>query len=1106
MYVGSRDITLDIYGGVFKSDSAAQWNGTLLAITYLGPSHIQATIPASSMTALGTGQLVIANPDGSASSPFSIDIMANPVPTLSYVSPQSAPAGSKRIDVILSGAGFTNASTAYWETTPLETTISGTQLRATLTPQHLQRVGTFNISVVNPGPGGGGTSSSMPFSTYLPIATNDLVYSSSLKMLYASVPSTAGSLGNSVVAIDPVTGNVISSVFVGSEPNKLALSSDGKVLWVGVDGASAVRKVDLTTMTASTQFVLGENAGIYNSPKTALDLAVMPGSPDTVAIYTQAFPNATIRIFDAGIPRAKSYTGGGYLAFDSTGTKIYTIAGSSGWGSGYAVLTVDSTGIASARVLNSSGALNSAFKYDNGRIYTPSGTVIDAETGSLLATFYSQPNTVAYGSVAPDSTLAKVFILSSDYYASQNQIIAFDTTTFVKTGSVSYAGLTSTSSNASSLVRWGQNGLAFRTASQIYILQSNIVRDMSSTPADVGVSLSAPANTTTGTNLTYTATVTNSGPNTANNVVLVNSLPNGVTLVSNAPAQGTCGGSAVAWCNLGAIAKGASVQVQFTVTPTTAGALADTATVSATEPDPDITNNTATTSVAITGSDYNPVPFISGLSPNLVEVDSPTFVLKVTGAGFASSSTVQWNGSLLPTSFVDANTLTATVDSAYLTDLAYAWISVSSPAPGGGTSSAVPVMGYRVISLDASQIAFEPFRRKIYASVSSTATQLTGNSIVSIDPLTGTVSSPVNIGSEPNSLTFSDDGNYMFVGLDGSGSISRFNLSTNSPEFSFSLGSTYSGSAYKARSIAVAPGNPNLLAVDVGGIGIWDITGTTAAPRGFGGYYSASVVFADSTHLYSYDADSTGAEFYRWTLSSSGVTLLDDSTLNGMGGFGGGFKLARGIIFGAGGGVANPSTTPPSMLGRYATSGSVAPDPWLGRTFFLGCKTTDYYCSAGNALLAFDQTTFRRTDLLALPTDQGKNLIRWGSDGLAFRSSTSSSYTPVAGSGLIYIVRGPFVSPELGVAHARPTLTSVSPSQVSAGTGNIYVTVVGSGFVPGASARWNNSERTTYFVDSTHLSVAIPAADLANSGTASITVLNPGSATPSSGVSFTIAQ
>jgi trimeric autotransporter adhesin len=50
---------------------------------------------------------------------------------------------------------------------------------------------------------------------------------------------------------------------------------------------------------------------------------------------------------------------------------------------------------------------------------------------------------------------------------------------------------------------------------------------------------------------------------------------------------------------------------------------------------------------------------------------------------------------------------------------------------------------------------------------------------------------------------------------------------------------------------------------------------------------------------------------------------------------------------------------------------------------------------------------------------------------------------------------------------------------------------------------WNNHERTTTFVDSSHLTVAIPASDLAQAGTATVVVNNPGSSNSGS-VSFTI--
>src|SRR5436309_1452437 len=55
----------------------------------------------------------------------------------------------------------------------------------------------------------------------IPLAANDLVYDAVTQRLYASVPGTGGNIGNSIVAIDPASGTLLSSTFIGSEPGKL---------------------------------------------------------------------------------------------------------------------------------------------------------------------------------------------------------------------------------------------------------------------------------------------------------------------------------------------------------------------------------------------------------------------------------------------------------------------------------------------------------------------------------------------------------------------------------------------------------------------------------------------------------------------------------------------------------------------------------------------------------------------------------------------------------------------------------------------------------------------------------------------------------------------
>ena len=73
----------------------------------------------------------------------------------------------------------------------------------------------------------------------LPIITKDVVFDRTTGKLYASVPSQAGAMGNSIARINPVTGQIEGFVFIGSEPGKLALSDDGHTLYVSLDGAAA---------------------------------------------------------------------------------------------------------------------------------------------------------------------------------------------------------------------------------------------------------------------------------------------------------------------------------------------------------------------------------------------------------------------------------------------------------------------------------------------------------------------------------------------------------------------------------------------------------------------------------------------------------------------------------------------------------------------------------------------------------------------------------------------------------------------------------------------------------------------------------------------------
>ncbi len=106
----------------------------------------------------------------------------------------------------------------------------------------------------------------------------------------------------------------------------------------------------------------------------------------------------------------------------------------------------------------------------------------------------------------------------------------------------------------------------------------------------------APDPVQVGSNLVYTLTVTNLGPTTASNVTLVDRLPLGATVVDN--GGGSLSGGQVTFA-LGDLLVGESRTNMFTITPYRDGIATNSASVSATQPDPAPENNVAVTLTGI---------------------------------------------------------------------------------------------------------------------------------------------------------------------------------------------------------------------------------------------------------------------------------------------------------------------------------------------------------------------------------------------------------------------------------------------------------------------------------------------------------------------------
>ena len=81
-----------------------------------------------------------------------------------------------------------------------------------------------------------------------------------------------------------------------------------------------------------------------------------------------------------------------------------------------------------------------------------------------------------------------------------------------------------------------------------------------------------------------------------------------------------------------------------------------------------------------------PAPTLTSIDPQAVLAGSPTFTLTVNGANFVSGTVARVDGSNVPTTYVNATRLTATIAAHYLEAPGQLEITVGNPGPGGGNS------------------------------------------------------------------------------------------------------------------------------------------------------------------------------------------------------------------------------------------------------------------------------------------------------------------------------------------------------------------------------------------------------------------------------------
>jgi hypothetical protein len=255
----------------------------------------------------------------------------------------------------------------------------------------------------------------------------------------------------------------------------MAISEDGSVLYVGLRGARAVRRVDLSSRTPGLQFTLTNQS---NDQLVALDLAVQPGNPNTVGVTTGSVASSGTygpAVYDNGVRRPKMLSI--YQGTDLVWTSPNRIVAYNGSHTGSELIetSVDASGVTFVReVREGLSAFSTDLVQVGDRLYGSDGSIVDAASLARIGSFALRTGGSTGNFYGPAVNISPGLAYFLEIGNDGASIHAFSTDTFVKVASRRVTGVSSSTHPANFgdayLVRWGARGLAFRTTEAVYLI------------------------------------------------------------------------------------------------------------------------------------------------------------------------------------------------------------------------------------------------------------------------------------------------------------------------------------------------------------------------------------------------------------------------------------------------------------------------------------------------------------------------------------------------------------------------------------------------------------------------------------------------------------
>jgi 6-phosphogluconolactonase (cycloisomerase 2 family) len=368
---GGAAFTLTVLGSNFGSGSFLRWNGSDRPTTFVSSSQLTAQISASDIVATGTAAVTVFNPapGGGTSNALNLAINTtptNPMPTINSLDPSCAPVGGQAFTLSISGSNFVASSVVRWNGGDRPTTldvIPPPTLRAQIPASDIAAAGTATVTVFNPAPGGGSSTTSTLNIVAGGVYPQSVAVDPTGKFAYVAnegcLDAFAGNV--SMYKIDPTMGvltSIGSPVAADFYAHSVTIHPSGKFAYVANAGDP-----DLGVGTSVSMYTINATTGALTSIGT-IDAVAPWAAPWSVAVH----PSGKF---------AYVANEGGYAP---TSISMYTINPT---GALTSTGTIASGGRATSVAVHPSGKFAyvvNGFPGDNVSVYT-----INATTGALTS-------------------------------------------------------------------------------------------------------------------------------------------------------------------------------------------------------------------------------------------------------------------------------------------------------------------------------------------------------------------------------------------------------------------------------------------------------------------------------------------------------------------------------------------------------------------------------------------------------------------------------------------------------------------------------------------------------------------------------------------------